>query len=298
MRFSTYASAAALAPALASAAYHADLKEKLGFAKVHNRCPYDVHLWSVKADMGCDTGVMKTLKTGESYSERYRDDDTNTGVSIKISKTEQCKGNDITQLEYFINKDPAKLFYYNYLDISFVDCIDGDCPGREAYYFKSGNNGDERLATAGADKAICPILACDNFEDCGNPQAESHGLYNVYINWNDNATKTCEPAADVDFYLCVSSPDEESSEPEEKEPETEAPAPSSTEEEKPEPTSEEAEPTDADVDVAGAPQVTPAPEVPAAGKSNIKTEVVYVTQYEYVNAKRHAHGHRHRNFRA
>jgi hypothetical protein len=291
MRFSTIASAAAIAPALVSAASLADLKNNLGSARVHNRCDYPVYLWSVKKDMGCSAAAMKTLKPGESYSEVYRDDHSDVGVSIKISKTQQCKGNDITQLEYHINH-ASELYHHNYLDVSFVDCIGETCPGRDGFYLKSGNNGDERLATQGEDKAICPIISCDSLESCGNPRAADN-LYDVYINWDDRATKTCEPAADTDFYLCVSSPDEEA--PKQEEEDEEKPAPSSSEKE------EVATPT---LDVAAkakevnAAQITSAPEKPVNEKPNVKTEVVYVTQYEYVNAKRHAHGHRHQHFRA
>jgi hypothetical protein len=285
MRFSTIASAAALAPAMVSAASNADLKENLGVARVHNRCPYPVYLWSVEKDQGCDKGVMKTLNTGESYEEKYRDDFDSIGVSIKISKTEQCKGTlatgeniDITQLEYHINHDNPN-FLYNFLDVSFVDCLGGDCPGRDKFYLKSGNNGDPRLATAGADKAICPILSCNSKELCSTM---------AYVLPDDVQTKSCEPAADTDFYLCTDSPE-------------------GGDDSEPVPSSSQAEETpsatpildlDVEAKVAAAPEVTPAPQEQPKNNAKVKTEVVYVTKYEYVNAKRHAHGHRHREFRA
>ncbi|KAF2275667.1 uncharacterized protein EI97DRAFT_443095 [Westerdykella ornata] len=280
MRFSTIASAAALAPAVVSATYNADLKDKLGVARVHNKCPYDVYLWSVrKGDMGCPSGAAKVLKTGESYEEQYRDHKDGEGVSIKISKSDSCKGDniDITQLEYFINHANAD-FFYNFLDVSFVDCLGGNCPGRDKFYLKSGNNGDPRLATAGADKAICPVLSCSSKEECATM---------AYINPDDVQTKSCEPAADMDFYLCVSSPDEGVS--------NDAPKPS--DEEKPAPSSVQEAASKIDVKIAAA-AITPAPAGGAQKQPKIKTEVVYVTEYKYVNAKRHGHGHVHKRFHA
>lgn len=286
MRFTTFASAAALAPALVSASYNADLKENLGTARVHNKCDYPVYLWSVKKDQGCESGSMKTLKPGESYSEKYRDDYDETGVSIKISKSTKCKGTyhdeiDITQLEYHINHDNPD-FLYNFLDVSFVDCLSGTCPGRDKFYLKSGNNGDVRLATAGADKAICPILSCSNADECATM---------AYILPDDVQTKSCEPAADMDFYLCVDSADDNS---------YEEPAPSSSEEEKkPEPTSTKEEEKPSSVaEYAQKAEITPAPIETPVKQKKIKTEIVYVTKYEYVNAKRHAHGHQHKHFQA
>jgi len=296
MRFTTIASAAALAPALVSAgfdanlkrslesrAYHADLKQSLGTARVHNRCDYTVYLWSVKKDEGCSEGNMKVLQPGESYSEKYRDDRDDIGVSIKISKTNKCKAaatkaeefsHDITQLEYHINHASPE-FNYNFLDVSFVDCLHNKCPGRDKFYLKSGNNGDVRLATAGADKAICPILSCSSVEECSTM---------AYVLPDDVQTKTCEPAADMDFYMCVDSVDEDYT-PEE--PKKEEPK----EEEKPEPTSAKEEPTSAEKAA-----ITPAPEVVPVKAKKVKTEIVYVTKVEYVHAKRHAHAHKH--FRA
>lgn len=280
MRFSTIAALAA--PALVSGAYHADLKNNLGVARVHNRCPYPVYLWSVKKDeQGCADSDMTVLKPGEMYSEKYRDEYDNIGVSIKISKSNRCKGLlsaneniDITQLEYFINHASPD-FHFNFLDVSFVDCLGEDCPGRDKFYLKSGNNGDARLATAGADRAVCPILKCSSKEECATM---------AYILPDDVQTKTCEPAADMDFYMCVDNPEDG---PTAEEPE---------EEEKPKP-SPAKEPKVANKAAANS-QVTPAPQDVPVKEKKIKTEVVYVTKYEYVNAKRHAHGHAHKRFHA
>lgn len=286
MRFATIAALAA--PALATQAMSAsELKNNLGVARVHNRCPYPVYLWSVKKDEGCDASDMTMLKPGESYSEQYRDDRDEIGVSIKISKSNRCKGLiaaneniDITQLEYHINH-ADKDFHFNFLDVSFVDCLGEDCPGRDKFYLKSGNNGDVRLATAGLDKAVCPILSCSSKEECATM---------AYILPDDVQTKTCEPAADMDFYMCVDNPEDG--------PTAEEPEEEYKEEKKPEPSSIKEAPKIANK-AATNPEVTPAPQDVPVREKKIKTEVVYVTKYEYVNAhKRHAHGHAHKRFHA
>ena len=295
MRFSTIASAAALAPALAAANSNADLKNNLGVARVYNKCDKPVYLWSVKKDQGCDQSKMVKLEPGAApYEEKYRDEGDDIGVSIKISWTEQCKGNiargdniDITQLEYHINHAPG--FNHNYLDVSFVDCLGGKCPGRDKFCLKSGNNGDARLATAGADKAICPILKCNSVEECATM---------AYILPDDVQTKTCEPAADMDFYLCSDSyeHDEKPQEPEEEVEEEKPESSSQPKEEEPAAPTSIAVPSKAQ-DVSAS-EITPAPEEQPQ-EPRVKTEVVYVTEYATIEQKkRHAHGHRHKHFRA
>ena len=44
---------------------------------------------------------MVTLKKGDIYSQNYRElREGKTAVSIKVPKTQQCKGNDIVQLAW------------------------------------------------------------------------------------------------------------------------------------------------------------------------------------------------------
>jgi hypothetical protein len=68
------------------------------------------------------------------------------------------------------------------------------------------------------------------------------------------------------------------------------------------PTPSEDSTSEAEAVTIKAAAVTPAPEVKAENVNGglTKTQVVYVTQYEYVNAKRHAHDHarRHQPFHA
>lgn len=256
-------------------------------ARIVNRCDYPVHLWSVFKGTGCPSDGMVTLKTGESYAENYHQPTAGekSGVSIKISKTEQCKGNDIVQLEYFLNKEGDPRFFGNYLDVSYVDCLDNDCPTKnEGYYLVAGSQTGSSKASAG--NTWCPILSCNDAASCAKLS---------YILPDDIATKTCDLDSSMTYYMCGGeAPTEEyGSSPA-------APAASA----------KDSAPAIPIIDniknkapaPAAAAAVTPAPAVnPGYGpKVTTQVEIVYVTAYEYVNAKRHAHGHarRHQPFNA
>jgi hypothetical protein len=296
MQLVTFLSAAAATVATASAysAVSADdwnavtNNEKCSTDKPHarivNRCNYPVNIWSVLKGQGCPIGQMVTLKTGESYNENYimaSKSIGGRGVSIKISKTEECKGNDITQLEYFlddVNPDPR--FKLNYLDVSYVDCLDKDCPAmKEGYYLRVGTKAT-RSAKLTMDNSWCPIQSCHDPASCALMS---------YIMPNDIQTKTCDFESNMEFYLCGSeAPSEGDAAPA-------APAPvSSKKADKPTPkptSTAEAYPTKADdYNVKAAAVVTPVAEVDVK-EPKVKTKVVYVTAYEYVNAKRSEHGH-------
>jgi hypothetical protein len=261
------------------------------YARIINRCDYDVHLWSVYKGDGCPDDGMVTLKTGETYSENYPDStDGKTGVSIKISKTKECKGVDITQLEYFRETQGDEAYRFNYLDVSYVDCLGEDCPARkDGYYLKSGSQTGVNVASAG--NTFCPILSCHDAASCDKIS---------YVLPDDVQTKTCDLEENMDFYMCggeAPSDDYESAEPSTsstKKVESSAAKPTST-------SASEEDSYSVDVEVAAA-AVTPAPEKQEEKPSSklTKTKVVYVTAYEYVNAKRHAHDHarRHQPFHA
>lgn len=240
-------------------------------ARIINRCNYDVHLWSVFKGDGCPDSQMVTLKTGETYAENYHNfTGTNVGISIKLSKSKECKGADITQLEYYRAWDDAnEKFRYNYLDISYVDCGGMDCPARkDGYYLVAGDQVGPLKASAA--NTWCPILSCSDAKSCDTMS---------YVLPDDVQTKTCEINANMDFYMCGSeAPDGDyDSTPKSK------PSPSSTK--------QAGYPTTTPAEVyAHAAAITPSPS-----SSLIKTEVVYVTAY--VNAKRHEHG-RHQVFHA
>lgn len=247
------------------------------YARIVNRCDYPVHIWSVLKTIGCDSAGMVTLKKGEVYTENLYTSTESTGVSIKISKTQQCKGNDITQLEYHLNQEPGKeAWWNNYLDVSYVDCLSDDCPTRqEGYYFVAGNQTGP--AKASADNTWCPILACHDVVSCSKLS---------YVLPDDVQTKTCDVHSNMDFYMCGGeAPTEEYGS-----------SPASPVSSKPSVVS-----IDDNYKIKAA-AVTPAPAVDSDSHIKTKTqvEVVYVTAYEYVNAKRHAHGHarRHQAFNA
>lgn len=276
-----------------------DLKKP--HARIINRCDYPVNIWSVFKGDGCPGSEMVTLKKGQVYKENLEDPmNGEVGVSIKISKTKECKGNDIVQLEYFLEKRKEKVgYHFNYLDVSYVDCLNNDCPTKkEGYYLKAGNQTGAYAASAG--NTWCPILSCHDAKSCAKMS---------YILPDDVQTKTCDLDQSMDFYMCggnaPTDDDEDSS--------YNTPAPSSPGSgSKPKPSSvssKKAEslapaPTSAkDAYTSAAykveyPAVTKAPEVkaPVAGQKT-KTVVVYATAYEYVNAK-HGHARRHQHFHA
>ncbi|KAF2475631.1 uncharacterized protein BDR25DRAFT_86945 [Lindgomyces ingoldianus] len=240
-------------------------------ARVHNRCSYPVHIWSVLKGQGCPSGEGAVLEPGQFYQENYRPAVNQAGTSIKISKTSQCSGVDITQLEYYIEtSNPG--YNYNYLDVSYVDCGGEKCPTRqEGFYLKSGNVDGKFLATG--NNEICPILSCDSPSSCAKV---------AYIHPDDRQTKSCDPQANLDFYMCGGeAPGSESSQAPSSQ--YEAPGPSST---------QTPAFTSAEVNAAA---ITESPKQ-EEHTLNIKTETVYVT--EYAKVKRHAHGHRHQQFRA
>ncbi|KAJ4316081.1 hypothetical protein N0V94_005640 [Neodidymelliopsis sp. IMI 364377] len=302
MQFITVLSVAASMVATASArsavTLDAECDTSKPMARVHNRCPYDVYLWSVYKGDGCPTDEMVTLKSGATYQENYADPQGgDVGVSIKLSKTKQCKENDITQLEYFIQKNSPG-FNYNYLDVSYVDCPDNtaDCPTRqEGYYLVAGSQ--TGAATASSANTWCPVMSCSDPLSCNKIS---------YVLPNDVQTKTCEPDQNMDFYMCGSEAPGDESDSYSAAQSSATPATSSQKA-----TTTQAQPTstaaasstkdsyETELKVAAA-AVTPAAKEVQTASQKVKTEVVYVTAYETVNAKRHAHGHarRHQPFHA
>ncbi|RAR01865.1 hypothetical protein DDE82_006203 [Stemphylium lycopersici] len=275
-------------------------------ARITNRCDYDVYLWSVLKSIGCPTDSAFKLKTGESYAENFvkpteSDAPDDTGVSIKISKTEECKGNDITQFEYFIKEEGD--YAGNYFDVSYVDCGSMKCPAREdGYYLVAGNQTGKFKATAHNTK--WPILSCSDATECDTMS---------YVLPDDVQTKMCDIESNVEFYLCGSeAPSDNDDSAPKPESSSEYSAPSYASSTNPAeyptavPTSASSSGSEevaysADIEVAAA-AVTPTPQKQDeyGNEKLTKTKVVYVTAYEYVNEKRHAHDHarRHAAFHA
>lgn len=261
-------------------------------ARIINRCDYDVHIWSVWKNIGCGDSEMVTLKKGEIYSENYQHPEGgDQGVSIKVSKTTQCTGSNIVQLEYFLEtRDDKKPYWANYLDVSYVDCLGGDCPTKKEGYYLSAGTPSFRAMKATADNSWCPILACHDADSCAKMS---------YILPDDVQTKTCDLDASMDFYMCGSEApgaDDAKPKPSSSSKKTDTPTP------KPTP-SAKAPSSPAAEYKANAAAVTPVAEIKDKAPK-VKTKVVYVTQYEYINAKRsehahaHAHARRHQPFHA
>ncbi|KAH3981950.1 hypothetical protein HBH98_063970 [Parastagonospora nodorum] len=263
-------------------------------ARIINRCDYDVHIWSVYKNIGCEDSEMVTLKKGESYGENYQTPGASgVGVSIKVSKTTQCTGSNIVQLEYFLETrmDPQyKDYHANFLDVSYVDCLGGDCPTKKEGYYLAAGSQTARAKKVTADNSWCPILACHDAASCAKMS---------YILPNDVQTKTCGLEDSMEFYMCGSQPPSEDDE----KPAYSAPAPSSKQPETPskqpetptpKPTPTEAPSSSADGYKIDIPAVTPPAQLKDEPKEpKIKTKTVVVTAYEYVNAKRSEHVHRH-----
>jgi len=301
MQLITLAAAAALvATASAGADFASDPHQFNGNAtcdetsskrvRVFNRCDYPVYLWSVLKGQGCPSGEAAVIEPGNYYAENYRNPYQGAGVSLKLSKEDQCVKGSIAQLEYFIDSSP--IYGANYLDMSYVDCYgDRDCPtASEGYYMRSGNVDGQWKANDVNE--ICPVLACSGWEECSKCS---------YVLPDDRQTKSCHVDAPLDLYMCgAEAPGDEPSAPPAAPSSSEAapssaPAPSSSSEPKPKPQPKSSKVADYEVNAAA---ITPAPvEQPKPQNVKTKVEVVYVTQVEYVNAKRHAH-HRHQHFRA
>lgn len=310
MQLVTFISAASAMVAGVSALGAVELNAKCNlndaYARVINRCDYDVHLWSVFKGDGCPTTEMVTLKKGEVYNENLQDPKGGlTGISIKISKEKECKGSSIVQLEYFMEKlKPG--FNGNYLDVSYVDCEGMDCPTREeGYYLVAGNQ--TGAFAASASNTWCPVMSCNDPASCNKIS---------YVLPDDVQTKTCDLNQNMDFYMCggeaptddyESTPESSSAAPsasstEKADSSTVTPTPTATSTSTTVASSSDEETYTEDFKVAAA-AVTTAPDAKAADNTNsglTKTKVVYVTAYEYVNAKRHAHDHarRHQPFHA
>ena len=295
MQLITVLSAASAMVATASASTAVQLNQECdtnkAYARVVNRCEYPVYIWSIYIGEGCPTTEAVTLKKGETYNENLQDPkDGVTGISIKISKTEQCDPNELLQFEYFLEK--RKVGYeFNYLDVSYVNCQGGNCPTKqEGYHMISGSQSGANKANAA--NAWCPVLACGDAATCATMS---------YINPGDPQTKTCNLDQNMELHLCGgeapsgnygSAPAASSAAPS-------APAYSPVQPSKPLPTSVKDTYGDSKAKVEAA-AVTPVAEVKDDKSIFTKVDYVYVTQTEYVNSKRHAHGHarRHQLFHA
>lgn len=270
---------------------------------IHNRCGYKLWAWSVAKESGCPSSDPTTvIEPGSSYSENYRGPET---VSIKLSGTDTCEKQNITQIEY-THETSKPGFNGNYVDVSYVDCESGNCPSRRSgFWYKLGNHADAsgnipiKLKMDHAEN--CPIWSCkglssDNNDDCKNK---------AYVAYNDDlATRFCALEANWEIYLCdPAGPDGSGSgspapAPSSNQAES-ASAPSSQKEESKAPASSSAPTPIVDIKAAA---VTKAPE-PEQKEHKTKYETVVVTttvveEAKAYRARRHIHGHQRHGFHA
>jgi len=146
-------------------------------ATIYNHCSFPVYLWSVSADHSSEMITLKS-HTG-SYNETYQTPSVG-GVSLKLSKTESCGNpNPITQFEYTLAG--GSIWY----DISNVNCATTSCPFQPTgMYLMSGEG--------------CPTRSCK----AGLPTCS--GAYTASN--DDQNSLSCTESADIDLYLCTSSP--------------------------------------------------------------------------------------------
>lgn len=252
------------------------------YAGIVNRCPYPVYVWHVMKGQGCPLDAAVVLKTGDSYRERYPTQaqlgGSAAGVSVKISKESQCKGSGITQLEYFLQFDGD--YKGNYLDVSYVDCEDGQCPTRqEGFYMQAGDQTNPK-ATAAQDNHWCPVLKCSDSASCSKL---------AYVLPDDVQTKTCNVDSNIDFYLCGSEAPSGDGYAHSNPASSSSNVASSA---APKQTTLVKVPTSAVQKVQVA-EVTKAPLADIKNIPKVLTVVEVVTAYQTINAKRHEHAHAH-----
>lgn len=144
-------------------------KEK-GTAIVQNHCEHEVHLWSI-ADSADEKRT--TIQPGGTYSEKYRVNDNDGGVSIKISDEDDQKR--ATQFEYTLSGGEPKIYY----DLSNID----------GYPFKDGG------VTINPSDESCPTVNC--------PAGVSHCAEAYNKPDDDHATHGCPIDSDLELILCA-----------------------------------------------------------------------------------------------
>jgi hypothetical protein len=329
MQFITAITAAAVMAATVSARSAVTLGKSCDFSKPHakviNLCPYKVNLWSVWKNNGIDTGCpvedMVTLQPGDTYSENYQESRGRPeGVSIKLSKTEDCPVESHTQLEYFI--DTISPDFKNFLDVSYVNCqaLNATCPTRQEGFFLVAGTAEVR-AEQDTNPDWCPAMSCWDSCSCGDI---------AYVDSDARQTKTCQSGQNMEFYMCGTEADADPNTDYSMSPKVRmvngvtderkgktcgsssssiAPAttlqqqtsaaPKPTETQTKESYGDEAKVNALEVKVDGDVASAAITSAPTAEQAKVqlktKTEVVYVTAYQTVNAKRHAHGHARRH---
>lgn len=83
------------------------LASAVGDAKIHNKCPDPVYVWSVGSSV---SGVHK-VECGETYHEQFYRDPTSGGISLKILRTPGGLYDGSPQLNFAYTLDPGRVWY-------------------------------------------------------------------------------------------------------------------------------------------------------------------------------------------
>lgn len=145
-----------------------------GSAIIHNKCDFDVYLWSVSAD-GAPNEPTTLSSGGDPFVQQYQIPSVG-GMSLKLSN-DSVMG-PVSQFEYTL----ADNIYY---DMSNIDCTTQNCPFQQHGFFAKSGTG-------------CPTITC--------PASDStcDEAYNLP---DDVMTCACESSADITLYLCALSDD-------------------------------------------------------------------------------------------
>ncbi|KAK4114800.1 hypothetical protein N656DRAFT_704801 [Canariomyces notabilis] len=93
---------------LALAAAAAPFASALGMARVVNKCPETVHVWSVGSEMA---GPYALGTNGGFYAEEFRKDPRTGGKALKITRSADGLYNGSPQTIFAYNLDNDKVWY-------------------------------------------------------------------------------------------------------------------------------------------------------------------------------------------
>ncbi|KAJ5787107.1 hypothetical protein N7457_002097 [Penicillium paradoxum] len=113
-----------------------------GGIQIVNNLDTDVYLWTTSSD----EGTMKTLSSGENYSEDWITNDNGGGISIKMSTTQDR--DSVLQFEYYEDHD---FFYW---DMSSID-LDETSEFVKAGFIAEPSDSSCRSATCEAGDVAC-----------------------------------------------------------------------------------------------------------------------------------------------
>jgi len=164
MHYQSFIAAAALASLFPAALADGDK----GKATIQNKCGYDVYITSIADSADAKT---KTVKSGSSFSEDFKENGNGGGISIKISEDKAQKS--VTQLEYTLSGE--KVFY----DLSNID----------------GNPFKDGGVTVTPSDSSCPKVNCEGgLEKCKEAYHQPK---------DDHATHGCSASTDINMVLCA-----------------------------------------------------------------------------------------------